>query len=225
VVHIARRVAASEHWATDPGYEATERRVRQTLLRDWTPRNAAAHEENVEVYSNCEQVELFLNDKSLGSQPLPADAAPRIWKVPFEAGTLRAVGKNQGKEAASDELRTAGKPAKIVLTADRPRLTTDWEDVGYVTAAITDEKGVQCPGAGDLVTFKLSGPGTIAAVDNGDPCSHEPFQASQRRASQGQCIAILKAGAPGGKLTLTASAPGLADGTVSIETAASGAGK
>ena len=91
---------------------------------DWTPREQAPHTENVEVYSNCAQAELFLNGRSLGSLPLPADASPRTWHVPFEPGALRAVGRNGETVVASDELHTAGPPAKIVLTADQAALST-----------------------------------------------------------------------------------------------------
>ena len=85
------------------------------------------------MYSNCDDVELMLNDKSLGVQSRPADnASPRNFQVPFEAGTLKAVAKNNGMVVAMHELRTAGKPAKIVLTADRKLLPADWDEVATV---------------------------------------------------------------------------------------------
>ena len=127
------------------------------MFADWTPANVNSHDENVEVYSNCEQVELFLNGKSLGEKALPVDASPRNWTVPFVPGTLKAVGKNKGRIAASYELRTAGKPAKIVLAADRNLLNAVWDDVVYVTATVVDENGVLVPNAGDLITFKTGG--------------------------------------------------------------------
>ncbi|HVQ37225.1 MAG TPA: glycoside hydrolase family 2 TIM barrel-domain containing protein, partial [Pyrinomonadaceae bacterium] len=96
MVHITRRVAPQPATPTDPGYEPDQRRA-QVLFSDWTPRNAAAHEENVEVYSNCDEVELLLNGKSLGTKPLARDASARNWKVPFEPGTLKAVARNAGR--------------------------------------------------------------------------------------------------------------------------------
>jgi beta-galactosidase len=198
----------------DPGYEAAARRQVQTLFSDWTP--AAVEAENVEVYSNCEEVELVLNGKSLGSKPHPADDSARVWSVPFEPGTIRAIGKNKGKIVAAHELRTAGKPAKIVLAADRSKIAPNWDDVVYVTATVVDENGVLVPGADQLVAFRATGPGVIAAVDSGSNASHEPFQASERHAYQGQCLAIVKAGSAG-RIAVTASAPGLAAATVNIE--------
>jgi beta-galactosidase len=219
MVHIARRTAPTIATLGDPGYEPLPQRRPQALCSDWTPRNLEPHEENVEVYSNCEQVELILNGKSLGSQPRSPDDAPRIWRVAFAPGSLKAVGTNGGKSVAMHDLRTAGKPARIVLTADRTVLTPDWNDVAYVTATVADENGVPCPSANDRIAFHLTGPGVIAAIDNGDLISHEPFQASERHAFQGQCIAILRGTAARGRITLTASAPGLTAASLTIDVA------
>jgi len=218
MVYMARRVAPPPVTPTDPGYQTTVRPAAQTLYADWTPATQTAHEENVEVFSNCGEVELLLNGKSLGSKPLAADASPRIWRVPFEAGVLQAVGKNQSRVAANYELRTAGTPAKIVLSADRTSLKAEWDDVSYVTARVVDEHGTLVPGADAEIGFQVAGPGSIAAVDNADNSSHEPFQATGRHAYQGQAIAIVRrAKGPGGRITVTASAPGLASGKVEIQ--------
>jgi beta-galactosidase len=218
MVRIVRRVAAERGTSADPGFEPLNRLQSQFL--DWTPQDTSPHDEKVEVYSNCDDVELMLNDKSLGSKPRNADDSPRAWKVQFEPGVIKALGKNKDQVVASDELKTSGKPAKIVLTADRDKLSTDWDDVCFVTAAVADENGVLIPGANDLISFKITGPGVIAAVDNGDRSSHEPFQAAQRRAFQGRCVAIIKAGAPSGRIVLTASAAGLGESSINIETVA-----
>jgi beta-galactosidase len=219
MVHIVRRVAPRQAVPVDPGYEPAvpaAQRQAQTLASDWTPAAAAAHTENVEVYSNCEEVELLLNGKSLGSKPHPADDAARVWNVPFEPGTIRAIGKNKGKIVATHELRTAGKPTKIVLVSDRGKIAPNWDDVVYVTASVVDDNGVQVPGADQLVAFRATGPGVIAAVDSGSNSSHEPFQASERHAYQGQCLAIVKASGAG-RIAVTASSPDLAAATVNIE--------
>jgi beta-galactosidase len=223
VVHIVRRVSPQQTAATDPGFEPLAQR--QTQFADWSPRNTAAHDESVEAYSNCEQVELFLNGKALGSKPLNADASPRTWKVPFETGMLKAIGQNKGKVVATDELRTAGPPAKIVLAADRAELSLDWDDVSCVKASVVDKNGTVVPSASDLISFKISGPGAIAAVDSADNSSHEPFQAAERRAYQGQCFALVKATAASGGITLTASAPGLPAAAVTIKAIAPSSAK
>jgi beta-galactosidase len=199
---------------TDPGYEGAQRRQLQTLFADWTPPNLAAHDENVEVYSNCGEVELSLNGKSLGAKTLPADAAPRTWRVTFEPGAIDAACKNGPRE----ELRTAGKASKITLSLDRAKLRNDRDDVAYVTASVTDDHGVIVPEADATVTFQVSGPGAIAAVDSADNTSHEPFQANTRRVYDGWCVAVIRGSGTGaGKIAVSASGAGLASGSVTIE--------
>jgi beta-galactosidase len=218
IVCIARRIQPSRATPADPGGDPLV--PRQSEFSDWTPRSAGPHDESVEVYSNCEQVELMLNGKSLGTQQRPADASPRTWKVPFEPGTITALGKNKEQVVVTQELRTAGKAAAILLTTDSSRLTPDWDEVAFVQAAIVDQNGVLVPDAADLVSFAVTGPGAIAAVDNGDNSSHELFQASARHAYQGKCCAILKATAGSGQISLTASAPGLKASSVMLQTIA-----
>jgi beta-galactosidase len=214
MVCIARRVAAPP--ANDPsGAPAADRRP-QTAFSDWTPKNSAPHNENVDVYSNCKEVELFFNGESLGVKTLPADAAPRTWRITYAPGTLKAVAKNDGQIVATDEIRTAGAPAKILLTPDAGTVADNWDGVVRVVATVLDKDGTVVPDAENLVSFKISGPGVIAAVDSANNASHEPFQASERHAFQGRCVAFVKAAAPSGEITLTASASGLTSSSVSI---------
>jgi len=217
MVTLARRVAATDLMPTDPGYGGEEKHT-QVLFSDWTPKDLSPHDENVEIYSNCKEVELFLNGQSLGVENLNADARPRNWLVPFAPGILKAVARNDGKIVATDELHTAGQPEKIILSTETKTLSPGFDQVGVVRAKITDADGLEIPFADDLITFKVSGPGIIAAVDNGDNTSHELFQASERHAFQGECVAFVKATAAGGPITLTATAPGLKSGPVVIET-------
>jgi beta-galactosidase len=219
MVYMARRVARPPASPTDPGYQTTFRLPVETLFSDWTPAKLEAHEESVEVYSNCEEVELLLNGKPLGSKRMPADASPRTWVVPFETGSLKAVGKNKGTIAATYELQTAAKAARVVLSADRTSIGANWDDVATITATVVDEKGVPVPGADESITFQVTGPGVVAAVDSADLTSHEAFQARERHAYQGRCIAMVKAKATG-RITVTGAAAGLVGSTVSL--AASG---
>jgi beta-galactosidase len=217
MVRIARRTAARQATPTDPGYEPGDRRPTQTLFLDWTPLRTEAHSENVEVYSNGDAVELLLNGKSLGAKPRASDDSPRTWSVPFEAGTLQAIAKDKsGQIVAKDELRTAGKAAKLALSADRNQISTAWDDAVYLTVTVVDAHGVPVPAARDAIAFQVEGPGILVGVDSADSASHELFQASQRRAYQGRCIAILKASGAG-RITLRASADGLGDAAATID--------
>jgi beta-galactosidase len=215
VVHVVRRIDPAAIAPVDPGFEPLVRR--QSQFADWTPARDSPHDEIVEAYSNCQEVELVLNGGSLGSKPRNADDSPRTWIVAWEPGTLKAIGRNGGAVVAQHELRTAGSPAKILLAADRTKLTPAWDDVAYVSATITDQNGIPAPGATDLISFTITGPGVIAAVDSGDNSSVEPFQASARRAYQGRCYAMIKAAAARGKITLAASAPGLTASSITID--------
>ena len=217
MVRIVRRVAANDVLPEDPGWGGEERHT-QVQYADWTPRSLKAHDENVEVYSNCEEVELFLNGKSLGSKAINQNASPRNWIVAFEPGTLRAVAKNKGQTVATDELRTAGQAAKVVLATETKLLSNGWDDVAFVRATVVDENGVIVPRANDSIRFSLSGPGVIAAVDSADNASIEPFQATERRAYQGVCFAMVKATGVGKAISITAEAAGLKPGSIVIET-------
>jgi len=192
-------------------------RTRQVMFADWTPATPDAQGENVEVYSNCREVELLLNGRSLGTQPLPRDAGPRKWKVPYAPGILRAAAKNEGGTAAVCELKTAGPAAKILLSSDGETLAPTWDEVGLVRATIADDQGVPVPRARVLVSFQMTGGGVVAAVDNGENASHEPFQSTQRETSGGRCVAWVRATAAAGEIKLTATAPELQSGSVTLK--------
>jgi beta-galactosidase len=216
MVFAARRVAPRQADApADPGFTPLDRR--QVLFPDWTPANLSPHDETVEIYSNCKEVELFLNGKSQGVKPINTDASPRNWKVPFAPGTLKAVARNNGKVVATIELKTADKPAKIVLTTETKKLSPGFDQVAIVRAKIVDASGIEIPRAGDLIAFKISGPGVIAAVDNADNASHELFQTDSRHAFQGECSAFVKATGSAGRIKLQATAPGLKAGTITLK--------
>jgi beta-galactosidase len=188
------------------------------FVANWTPVDFGTYDDaRVQVYSNCDEVELFLNGKSLGAKAKPDDDSPRSWEVTFEKGTLKAVAKNKGVEVASDELKTAGAPARIILIADKSKITKNWDDVSYITAKVVDAEGIICPNVNKLISFGVSESGFISAVDNGDNNSHEAYQASERFTFKGQCIAMIKAKTATGKITVTASSPELTSGSVTIE--------
>jgi beta-galactosidase len=217
MVFITRRVAPTALSPTDPGYQPDpQRRQQQVLFPDWTPKSIESHNENVEIYSNCETVELFLNGQSLGSKSLPPDASPRNWDVPFAAGAIKAVASNGGRIVATNELRTAGAPAGILLSSDRERITNNYDDVSHITVRVVDRNGVPVTSADNLIQFAVNGPGVIAAVDNGDNASHELFQTNSRHAFQGECIAMIKAKTSTGRITVTATSPGLRPGSITF---------
>ena len=216
MVAMCRREAPTEDTPTDPGYEALEWQRRQVLFPDWTPRDLSAHEEKIEVYSNCDEVELTLNGKSLGVKPLPQNAAPRNWEVGFAPGELVAIGRNDGKEVAREVLRTAGEADHIEMSLSRERLAKRWDDVAIVEVQVVDKDGTVLPRDDRQISFTSNDAGKVIAVDNGSIVSHEPFQATESNAFHGRCIAIVRAVTGAGGIEITASAEGVKPATARI---------
>ena len=128
---------------------------------------------NVWVYSNCDEVELFLNTKSLGRKTMLQNSHLE-WIVSYQPGTLLARGYKKDKEIITDKVETTGEPASIKLIQDRSTIKADGEDVSVVTIQVNDSKGRSVPTSGNEITVSLQGPGKIIGFGNGDPSSHEP---------------------------------------------------
>jgi len=166
-------------------------------------------------YNNADEVELFLNDKSLGVKKKIGDDLHIMWRVPFTPGTLRAVSRKSGQEVLTKEIKTAGLPRKIVLEPDRTELLGNTEDLSFITVKIVDENGTVVPAATTDVTFTIEGQGSLAGVDNGDPVSHASFQANHRQAFHGLCLAVVRETGVG-VITVKASSPGLQDASITL---------
>lgn len=172
---------------------------------------------DVWAYFNSDEVELFLNGKSLGTKRKSGDDLHVMWRVPFKPGTLKAVSRSHGKVVLTQELRTAGQPARITLIPDRKVIKADGSDLSFVTLKVVDANGTVVPHADNLVKFQLTGEGSIAGVDNGSQVSHEPFKADYRKAFNGLALAIIQSKDRAGRITLKATAEGLAPASVVIE--------
>jgi beta-galactosidase len=173
----------------------------------------------VDVYSSCEKVELFLNNKSLGVKPTNKSTKfIAKWTVPYQAGELKAVGYDGDEVVNQSIIHTAGKVVDIKLSADRKALKADNEDLSYITVDLVDSKGNINPKAENLLNFSIIGDGKIVGVGNADPVSVDSYQLPQRKAWKGRCLVIVKAGKTLGKLTLNASGAGLAPVQISIST-------
>jgi beta-galactosidase len=140
-----------------------------------------------------------------------------IWRVPYSQGTIKAAGRTKDKKTIITEVKTAGEPAKIVLSADRDAISANGRDLSFVTVKIVDKEGTLVPYANNLVKFEISGEGFMAGVDNGLQTSHEPFRADYRKAFNGICLAIIQSTEKAGKIKLTAKAEGLEEASVVIE--------
>lgn len=143
------------------------------LLPHW---NWAGHEGkpiDVWVFSNHEEVELFLNGNSLGRQTL-RKTGHLEWKVPYSPGELRAVAYAKGKSVQSTSIQTTGPASKLVLESDFSTLKPDRADAAVINVRAVDDRGHTVPLANNEITFEISGPAKILGVGNGDPSCHEP---------------------------------------------------
>ncbi len=185
------------------------------LLPHWNWPGKEKEPIEVWCYGNCGKVELFLNGKSLGEKDMPKWGHLE-WKVPYQEGTLSAVGSIGGKKAAEDRVETTGIPASLKLEPFGNEMLADGEDEIPVKVSILDEKGRVVPTADNEVVFRLEGPGSIAGVANGDPSSHEPDKGGQRRAFNGHCMAVLRSGETPGEVVLIAESKDLKSSSVTI---------
>ena len=213
------------------------------LFPHWTWKGREGQFLAVSCYTNCDNVELFLNGKSVGTKGY---AFPRYgmqgrygqqgpqamngirttndlhlsWDVPFEPGTLKAVGTRGGQTVVTEEVATAGDPSAITLTVDRDTIRADRRDVSHVTVTIVDAHGRMYPDAESEITFEIQGEGRLIGVDNGDMSNMEDYKSKQKRAFHGMCLAIVQSTANSGQIRVTASSPGLRPATITITTRA-----
>ncbi|MDP4265532.1 MAG: beta-galactosidase GalB [Bacteroidota bacterium] len=188
----------------------------------WNPARGASgwkQGDRVDVwayYNNADEVELFLNGKSLGIKKKTGDDLHVVWQVKYEPGTIKAVSRKNGKVVLTKEIKTSGQPAKIVLTADRKNIKADGSDLSFITATITDANGNIVPDANNLIHFEISGEGFIAGTDNGSETDLTSFKSSQHAAFNGLCLAVVQAKQKAGAIRLKAVSEGLQTGDIMI---------
>ena len=192
---LNRRFNAAEHW-------------------NW-PSNTIV---NVACYANCPEVTLTLNGKIIGTKK-SSEAVDGVlnWQVPFEPGTLKAVGRVNGQDVCEFVLQTAGAPSRVELFPDTTQLHADGKDVCHVEFRIVDDNGVRVPDADAEVKFELNGPAKILGLGNGDLSNSENCQGDTHRAFHGCGLAILQTTTMPGSIVLQAKAPGLQPASVILQ--------
>jgi len=181
---------------------------------NWAGREGQAIE--VWCHSNCEEVELFLNGRSLGRKTMKPNSH-LAWTVNYAPGTLLARGYKGGKEVITDHVETTGEPASVQLSPHKSTIRADGEDVCIITVQACDAQGRPVPTASNEVCFEVAGPGRIIGVGNGDPSSHEPdqFMAGgwKRSLFSGLAQVIVRSTGQPGEIKLTATSPNLSPAT------------
>ncbi|KQB39923.1 sugar-binding domain-containing protein [Flavobacterium aquidurense] len=143
-------------------------------------------------YNNADEVELFLNGKSLGKKAKQNDDLHISWRVKFEPGALKAISRKNGKVVLEKEIHTAGEASKIDLKADKTIFKNDTYDLVYVAVSIVDKDGNLLPNADDLINFEVIGGGKLVGVDNGYQANLDSFKANSCKLFNGKCIAIIQ---------------------------------
>lgn len=186
-------------------------------LRSWTWPGSEGRTMKVRVYSTGDQVRLLLNGEEIGSKPVSADTQLTAeFDVPYRPGALKAIAYKSGQPISELAFQTTGKPAKIKLTADRPQIRRDRNDLSYVTVEVVDAAGLLVPDTVIPVAFTVSGAGELAAAGSANPKDPFSFRKPRPRTFHGQCLAILRPKGVAGSITIQAQAEGLTGGTISI---------
>jgi beta-galactosidase len=179
---------------------------------NWQPGSTIS----VSCYTNCPEVQLTLNGRSIGIKRL-AEAQEGVlhWDVPYEPGVLKAIGSSNGKQAAEFELKTAEKAIRIELIPDVTQLRAAGQNICQVEYRIIDAHGERVADVDSLLTFAIQGPARILGIGNADLNSIEDCRGLAHKAYQGRGLVILRANAAG-EIILKASSPGLEPATLTL---------
>jgi beta-galactosidase len=187
-------------------------------LKSWNWSGHEGEKFQVHVYTRSQQVKLELNGKIVGERDVvEGKSITAAFEVPYEPGKLVAHCFDNGKETASQALKTTGKPAAIRLVADRTKIKADRNDLSYIRAEITDSKGNIVPDADNIVVnFEVTGNGKVAGVGSGDPRDMSSFQQPKKKTYQGICLAIIRPETTPGKINIRATAEGLKGASIAV---------
>ena len=153
--------------------------------------------DTVFVYSNCEQVELFLNNKSLGRKEVNKDTYQAIYQVKYKEGTLKAVAFNHSKLIAEHILHTAGNPDHLSLNPEKNTVEWSKSELVYIPVEVTDKNGNRCPLSTNNIRLTVEGTGDLIGLDSGNQFSHEQYKTDNRNAYEGRVLAIIRPTKPG----------------------------
>lgn len=168
-------------------------------------------------YNNADEVELYVNGKSAGIRKKENEHQYHVyWRVKFEPGEVKVVSRKNGKEVASQTIKTAGQPDHIRLSSDHNALTANGKSMTFVTVEVVDKDGNLCPNAENQIFFDVDGQATIAGVDNGSQISMERFKANNRKAFFGKCLVVLQSTKNKGSIKLTAKGVDLKESILTL---------
>ena len=189
----------------------------------WNWKGKEGQEIPVWVNTNADNVELFLNGKSLGKKDMPRNGHLE-WIVRYAPCKLEAVAYKKGRKLTAF-VETTGEPYRIVVKGSRPVLRADGKDAIVFNCSVVDRQGREVPNASNLLHFSVDGNVRIIGVGNGNPSSHEadqyPSGGWQRHLFGGKCQVILESTGTvteGSPLLLSVSGEGLVPERTTIAT-------
>lgn len=193
------------------------------ILPHWNLKGHEGDSIDVWVYSNCEEVELLVNGKNLGKQPMPRNGH-LAWKTVYRPGKVKAVGYRAGHRCMVREIETTGEPYRVRVTVDRPEIQADKKDVAVVCVEILDKKNRVVPTACEPLDLKVSGPVRILGVGNGNPAFQEKERPEKADASSfklntfnGLAQILLQSTGDTGEATLTVCSEILKEGKITLQ--------
>ncbi len=160
----------------------------------------------VTAFSNCQEVELFLNNISMGIKKL-AEAPERelIWDINFKAGELRAIGRNNGKDIVFYKLETAGEPSQLIVRSDKMKLRANKQDIAHFEVVIADVKGILVYSAKNRISCQVSGPIRLLGMEDANVNNTENYKESEQNAFKGRLLAYIQSLDHTGKGTIVFS--------------------
>lgn len=171
----------------------------------------------VDVYSRYPSVRLYLNGKLVGEMPTTQKQNfQATFTVPYQPGTLKAVGVENGQETETMQLVTASEPSTIRLTPDRTSIKADGQDLSFIQVEVLDKQGRLQPNADELISFKLTGPGIIAGLGNAWLKGTEPYQGNACHVYHGRALIVIRTSKQAGTLQLEAQSAGLASSNIEL---------
>jgi beta-galactosidase/beta-glucuronidase len=166
-------------------------------------------------YTNADEAELFINNRSLGRKPLLESEQKIIrWKVAYQPGTATLVAYTKGGETGRHTLKTAGDASQLKVSLDRTTLSAAHREVAHIVVEVTDAAGNLVPSSEHEISCRIEGPARLMGLENGDLASHEDYKGNKRKAFRGKWLAYIQVEKPG-PVKVILSAPGL-DETVTV---------
>lgn len=185
--------------------------------RSWNWPGNEGKNMKVFVYSKSDSVRLELNGKPIETKKANPDSKfTYTFNVPYEAGELKAIAITDGNELAVKSIKTTGPAKSILISPDRNEITTNRNDLAYITVDLVDDDGFRVPNDDRTVEFTVEGEAEIAAVGNANPREPKSFQANYCKTFQGRCLVILRPTGGKGKIRLTTVAPEIEPSTMQI---------